>query len=223
MKEKMSTLSTSKILICIYTCKRDAESVAELKDTDWFKDVSSRDNFEIIEVLADPSIKEEYAFKNNILTLKTEESYDNLCIKTYKMIDACSKLFNFDYLLKIDSNIIKNRHNKTSMLFSFEYFLKKFYNEGIIGEYNGLTPVQGNTIQQFRNWASMKKLFVMPEALISEIGESKWVMEYWAGGCYCLGQESVKKIASQKKMFHRFKNLMGGCEDMAIGTALNYE
>jgi hypothetical protein len=98
MKEKMSTLSTSKILVCVYTCAQDAESVAELKDTDWFKDVSSRDNFEIIQVLADPSIKEEYSFKDNILTLKTEESYDNLCMKTYNMIDACGKLFNFDYL-----------------------------------------------------------------------------------------------------------------------------
>ena len=201
----MSTLSTSKILICIYTCKRDAESVAELKDTDWFKDVSSRDNFEIIEVLADPSIKEEYSFKNNILTLKTEESYDNLCIKTHKMIDACSKLFNFDYLLKIDSNIIKNRHNKTSMLFSFEYFLKKFYKEGVIGEYNGLTPIKGNTIEQFRNWASMKKLFVMPEVLISEIGESKWAKSYWAGGCYCLGQKSIQKVIAQKKYFKNLK------------------
>ena len=122
----MSTLSTSKILICIYTCNRDAESVAELKDTDWFKDVSSRDNFEIIQVLADPSIKEEYAFKNNILTLKTEESYDNLCIKTYKMIDACSKLFNFDYLLKIDSSIIKNNHISVSPAFSFYNFENKF-------------------------------------------------------------------------------------------------
>jgi hypothetical protein len=220
MKEKMSTLSTSKILVCIYTCAQDAESVAELKDTDWFKDVSSRDNFEIIEVLADPSIKEEYSFKNNILTLKTEESYDNLCMKTYNMIDACSKLFDFDHLLKIDSNIIKNRHNKTSMLFSFEYFLKKFYNEGVFGEYNGLTPIQGNTVEQFRNWASSKKLFVMPEVLISEIGESKWATNYWAGGCYCLGQKSIQKVIAQKKLFQKFKNLMGGCEDMAVASAL---
>ena len=220
MKEKMSTLSTSKILICIYTCKRDAESVAELKDTDWFKDVSSRDNFEIIEVLADPSIKQEYAFKNNILTLKTKESYDNLCLKTYKMIDACSKLFNFDYLLKIDSNIIKNRHNTTSMLFSFEYFLKKFYDEGVVGEYNGLTPIQGNTVDQFRNWASSKKLFVMPEVLISDIGESKWATNYWAGGCYCLGKNSISEILNQKDLFVKFKNLMAGCEDMAIASAL---
>ena len=216
----MSILSTSKILVCIYTCKQDAESVSELKETEWFKDISSRNNFQCIEVLADEKIDQEYVFGNNVLTLKTQESYNNLCIKTYKMIEACKDLFEFDFLLKIDCNIIKNRHNKTSMLFSFEYFLEKFYNQGVIGEYNGLTPIQGNTLQQFRNWASMKKLFVMPEALISDIGESKWATDYWAGGCYCLGKKSINKIIKQENLFKKFKNLMAGCEDMAIGSAL---
>lgn len=216
----MSILSTSKILVCIYTCRQDTESVSELKETEWFKDVSSRNNFQCIEVLADEKIDQEYVLENNVLTLKTQESYNNLCIKTYKMIEACKELFEFDFLLKIDGNIIKNRHNKTSMLFSFEYFIEKFYNQGVIGEYNGLTPIQGNTLQQFRNWASMKKLFVMPEALISDIGENKWATDYWAGGCYCLGKKSINKIIKQKNLFKKFKNLMAGCEDMAIASAL---
>ena len=187
-------------MVCIYTCKQDAKSVLELKETEWFKDISSRNNFQCIEVLADEKIDKQYIFDNKVLTLKTQESYNNLCIKTYKMIEACKELFEFDFLLKIDGNIIKNKHNKTSMLFSFEYFLEKFYNQGVIGEYNGLTPIRGNTLQQFRNWASMKKLFVMPEALISDIGESKWATDYWAGGCYCLGKKSINKIIKQKKI-----------------------
>ena len=98
--------------------------------------------------------------------------------------------------------------------------MEKFQNKGIIGEYDGLTPIKNNTVSTFRNWASMKKMFVMPEALISDIGKDKWPTEYWAGGCYCLGKKSVEKILTQKNLFDKFKNLMGGCEDMAIATSL---
>lgn len=219
----MSTLSTSKILVCLYSCEKDIDSLRKLKDTDWYRDVSTLENFTIIDVFADPLIDNEFEFKGNLLTLKTEESYNNLCMKTYQMIEACSKTFDFDYLLKIDANIIENRHNATSMLFSFDYFLQKFYNEGVIGEYNGLTPIMNNTVDQFRNWASSKNLFVMPEALISDIGEDKWVKDYWAGGCYCLGKNSINKILNQKDLFVKFKNLMAGCEDMCVGVACNYE
>jgi len=217
----MSISSTSKILACIYTCEKDRSSLDKLKRTDWYKDISIRNNFQTIDVFADESIDKEFQLNDNVLTVKTQESYDNLCIKTYKMIQACDQLFEFDYLLKIDSNIIENRHNKTSMLFSFEYFLEKFYNSGVIGEYNGLTPITGNTIGSFRSWANSKNLFVMPEAIISELGDDRWPKSYWAGGCYCLGKNSISKILQQKCLFDKFKNLMGGCEDMAVATCIS--
>lgn len=217
----MSTLSTSKILVCIYTCEKDRSSLEKLKSTDWYKDISSRNNFQTIDVFADESINAECKLKNNTLTVKTEESYDNLCIKTYKMIQACDQLFEFDYLLKIDSTIIENTHKDISFLFSFEYFLKKFYSDGVIGEYNGLTPITNNTIGSFRNWANSKSLFVLPEVIISEHGEKSWPKNYWGGKCYCLSKRNIFKILSKKSIFLQFKNLMGGCEDMCIRFSLN--
>jgi hypothetical protein len=216
----MSTSSTSKILICIFSCEKDKNSLSKLKDTSWYRDVRSCDNFTVIDVFANPLINDRFNLKEGSLTVKTEESYSNLCIKTYKMIEACVESFDFDYLLKIDGNIIENRHNETSMLFSFDYFLEKFYNEGVVGEYNGLTPITNNTIKQFRNWASSKKIFVMPEALISYIGKNKWAEDYWAGNCYCLGRSSIDKILKQKDLFIKFKNLMGGCEDFCVACSL---
>ena len=216
----MSTLSTNKILICIYTCEKDIDSLNKLKDTNWYKDVSINSNNRILNIFADPLINKKYILQGNCLKLNTQESYNNLCIKTYKMLEACRELFDFDYLLKIDSNIIENRHNKTSHLFSFEYFIHKYYNTGVIGEYNGLTPIMGNTVKQFKSWANSKKLSVMPESLLSKLGANKWPMNYWAGGCYCLGKKSIDKILKQKNLFLDFKNLMGGCEDMAVASAL---
>jgi hypothetical protein len=211
----------NKILYCLYTCDRDRHNLSTLKSTDWYKSTKDHpETVEILDVYADPSIGGPYTCAGNTLTVNTEESYDNLCIKTYKMLKSCYDLFIFDYLVKIDANIIANNHNRTSHLFSFEYFLEKLQKEGIIGEYNGLTPIKPNTISTFRNWASMKKIFVMPEALISDIGEGKWPKQYWAGGCYCLGKKSVEKVLKQKDLFDKFKNLMGGCEDMAVACAL---
>ena len=217
----MCISSISKILVCIYTCEKDLYSVVALKKTDWFKDVSSRENFKCIQVLADESISDEYVLENETLTLKTEESYTNLCIKSFKMIKACKELFDFDFLLKVDGNIVKNNHNKTSSFFSFDYFLQKFYSGDVIGEYNGLTPIVGNTIKQFRNWAYMKNLTVMPEFFIISAGQDRWVEEYCAGGCYCLGLNSINTILQQPELFNKFKNFMAGCEDMAIASALN--
>ena len=82
----MSTLSTSKILVCIYTCENDVDSLNKLKETGWYKKYSQYNNITIIDVYADENINQEYNYKNNELTVKTEESYTNLSIKTYKMI-----------------------------------------------------------------------------------------------------------------------------------------
>ncbi len=212
---------SDKILCCLYTCQKDSDNLSNLKSTAWYQSITTHpQTIKVLDVYADPSIGADYTYAGNILTVNTEESYDNLCIKTYKMLSACHSLFDFDYIVKIDANIIANNHNETSQLFSFEHFLEKFKNKGIIGEYNGLTPIKNNTVSTFRNWASMKKMFVMPEALISDIGKDKWPTEYWAGGCYCLGRKSVEKILTQKNLFEKFKNLMGGCEDMAIASSL---
>ena len=56
----MSTLSTNKILICIYTCEKDIDSLNKLKDTNWYKDVSINSNNRILNIFADPLINKKY-------------------------------------------------------------------------------------------------------------------------------------------------------------------
>ena len=214
-----NSLDQLKILVCLYTCESDEPSLQKLKNTEWYKDINSRPNFKILEVFASEKTNSCNLLENK-LTVSTAESYDNLSIKTYKMLKFCVENLDFDCLLKIDSSIIENRHKKISYLFSFEYFLEKFYQDKILGEYNGLTPILNNTIDSFRNWANSKKLFVLPEVLISEIGKKAWPDSYWGGKCYCLGRNSINKILSKPEIFEKFKNLMGGCEDMCVASAL---
>lgn len=222
----MSILSTSNILICINSCDRDIDSVNRLKESDWYKDCISRDNITVLFYYANPNLENNnfyYSAQDSKLELKTEESYENLSGKTYEMLSSCSTIFHFDFLLKVDCRIIDNLHNKTSDLFSFENFNKCFYNESMIKDYGGFTPIIGNTIEGFRNWAYSKKLFVLPEIFVSNHCPNGLPDHYWAGGAYCLSREYVKKIIKQKKLFEDCKNLMGGCEDMCVAIACDYE
>lgn len=222
----MSILSTSDILICINSCERDLKSVEKIKESDWYKHCNSKENIRVVFYYADPSLgKDDFHYETNteILKLNTEESYDNLSIKTFKMLSCCSTIFHFDFLLKIDCRIIDNLHNHTSPLFSFENFKKCFYDESMFDDYGGFTPIIGSTVEGFRNWASSKKLFVLPEIFISNYSLDGLPDHYWAGGGYCLSKKYVSKVIKQKDLFEDCKNLMGGCEDMCVGIACNYE
>lgn len=163
----------------------------------------------------------EINLNDNILTVNSIEGYGNLSEKTFKMLKACETSIAFDFLIKIDSKIIENMHNKTSDLFSFDNFTKCFYNETIFSDYGGFTPINGTTITSFRNWASSKKLFVLPEIFLSNHNLDSFPSHYWAGGAYCLSSENVKKIIKKSKLFEDCKNLIGGCEDLCVGIACN--
>jgi hypothetical protein len=222
----MSILSTSKILICINSCERDIDSILKLKESEWYKDCKARDNITIVFYYADPSLgQDDFVHKPSSFELKlnTEESYDNLSIKTFKMLSSCSTIFDFDFLLKVDCKIIDDQHNSTSSLFSFENFNKCFYDESMFKDYGGFTPIVGSTVESFRNWASSKKLFVLPEIFISNHNLDGLPNHYWAGGGYCLSKIYVNRIIEQENLFRECKNLMGGCEDICVGIACNYE
>ena len=226
MTEKMSILSTNNILICINTCDRDKDSLSRLKDSDWYRYCQECSNIKIITYSAkklEDGIDFNYIDSIRHMFLNTVESYDNLSIKTFKMLSACNLSFSFDFLLKVDCRIIDNLHNNTSDLFSFENFLKAFFNETLFADYGGFTPIIGTTNNSFRQWASSKKLFVLPEIFLNEIGINSLPSNYWAGGAYCLSSQCVEKIIKQTKLFESCKNLMGGCEDLCVGIAVNYE
>lgn len=65
----------------------------------------------------------------------------------------------------------------------------------------------------------MKNFAIMPEFFMLSVGRNKWVEEYSAGGCYCLGLNSINTILQQPELFDKFKNLMAG-EDIAKASPL---
>lgn len=216
----MSTSYINKTLICINTCANDTLSLEKLKQTSWFNSVESSEEYEVITVLADPSIERSLIYKDNLI-VKTEESYVNLCMKTFHMINYFVQNTTYDYFIKIDCNIIEGNHNSTSQLFSFEHFLEKFNKGAFKNDYGGACPILGANPNQLRHWASTKKLTVMPELLLSELGIDEFPLKYWAGSSYSLSRNNALKAVKYKNVFKSFKNMMAGCEDLCIGTIVN--
>jgi hypothetical protein len=216
----MSTLSTSKILICIYTCEQDIESLNKLKQTQWYKKYSNYKNIKIIDVYADENINDIYNYNNNELTVKTEEAYRNLSIKTYRMISACVDLFEFDYLIKVDSAIIKDIYRANDHRFSFDYFVKKFSSAKIISEYGGCCPILGTTSDLLESWATKKGMESSPSLFFMTLGREP-PQHYWAGSCYCLSKDNCEKILNQEYIFEKAKDYMCGIEDLSVGLAVS--
>ena len=219
----MSTSSISeceKTLICINSCLNDADSLTKLKETEWFRNVDQSPEYKVVTVLADPDISETF-IDGETLIIKTEEEYTNLCMKTYHMIDYFMRGTINDYFIKIDSKIIEGEHNKTSDLFSFNNFLKKFNEEAFKENYGGACPILGANPNQLRHWASTKNLTVMPELLLTELNIDEFPIKYWAGSAYSLSRGAAYKAHYNKNVFKAFKNLMAGCEDLCIGTIMH--
>jgi hypothetical protein len=217
---KMYTLSTSRILACIYTCEGDKQNLSLLKQTDWYKTYSSMSNFKFIDVYASEGIECDYLLKGSMLTVKTKESYDNLSVKTIQMIKSCRELFDFDFLIKIDSSIISDASSKVHDIFSFENFVSQFDDKFLSEDYNGYVPIMGNTIDSFKGWARSKNLTVMPELIFGSLGYDNWPSRYWGGKCYILSNTSIDKLIKNEDLFHVFKDHMGACEDFCVGTIL---
>ena len=215
----MSTSYTSKTLICINTCLEDAESLHKIQQTDWFKKVKNSENYKVISVLSDPTVSASFTYEDKLI-IKTEESYTNLCMKTYYMVDYFLQNTEHQYFIKVDCNLINGNHDDVSHLFSFDNFVDKFNSGSFEEEYGGACPILGTNPNHLRHWAASKNLTIMPELLLCELGIEEFPIKYWAGSSYSLSRGSAQKLHNTKKAFESFKNLMAGCEDLCFGTVL---
>ena len=97
----------SKVVVCIYTCARDiARHKRILNEVSLLKDLE-REGIVYNYIFADPNISDNFILDktNHLLTVKREESYSRLSEKTQGMLAACSELYDFDYLIKIDGDL----------------------------------------------------------------------------------------------------------------------
>jgi len=203
--------SSQKNLICIYTCHKNAKSLALLKETNWYKTTIANKNNTVYSVYADLSIDKEYILnkENNTLVVKAEENYAKLSLKTYQMIKACVEFQNFDYLIKVDSTVIDEAR------FSFKYFEEKYYSENFYKEYGGIkhwSPPP--TISGIARWAKEKGIDTQPHNIYATDQE---VPSYYDGKCYVVDFEFCKYISENGEVTAKLlAQHMAGAEDHLI-------
>lgn len=205
-------LENLNIIVGIYTCKYDEKKLTLLKSSEWFEKYSKYKNIQFIDVYAGSNIT---CLSNSTLNLKTEESYGNLSMKSYYMIDYIYNNFDFDYFMKLDCGIINRPTNIRQ--FTFNNFVNNFENKLFYREYDGVLNVENHTFKSIHGWANGKGFSVDPESIF--IKESN-IPDFWGGNCYVLNKNNCGIISNNKQNFQLFKDKMAGCEDLCVGYTL---
>ena len=205
-----------KKLICIYTCIKDQPRLKKLKETDWYRQVTTDDECTVIEVYADPSISEEYIYTEgeNVLIVRAEEVYNKLSIKTYSMIKACVSLMEFDYLVKVDATLIDYIHPHPDM--NFNYFKEMYNKPEFCQEYNGIVLWEGVSAASHYAWTQRKRI---PNINLNTLYElmGKEYISFYSGKCYVIDNNVCKYIAKHgETTAYVFAQHIGGNEDLMV-------
>ena len=97
------------VLVCFMSC---------MKNKELWENLLSH-NLNSLIFVGDPNISEQFIYKDRILTLKCEDTYEYLPVKVYMMINAILNIPDFDditHIYKIDDHDTKIPDNLNEML-----------------------------------------------------------------------------------------------------------
>lgn len=217
-----------KLLICIYSSHEDLNLAKDLRTMINRSKIAGIQKNYI--VLTDTNQKTKFRVdnENDILYLNTKECYTWLSLKTELMIEACVKLFDFDFLVKWDASTYENDRCYTERdcasyclrILSQKDFYDKHYHGHIMsvcdGESSGM-------------WF-MKRKSHFYDILLKEGRdlECKDIIpndvSYCRGKFYIMDRqfcEFIDKTPYCREIFK--KNFLHnyGCEDISIGMCYN--
>ena len=211
-------------LFCIYTSHRDLPLAKQLQ----LKIKSFQfQNQKTIIVLSDDKQKKDYFYneEESILYVKVKECYTRLSLKTELMINACTKLFNFRKLIKIDATTMIRERCYTNDD-TADYCLKFLKNSSVYKNRHYYSHLNASCDgSKSRAWfMAVKKEFL---GIIFNEGrdlESQSFIPndvpYYRGKFYILSNEFCKFISGSQKCSEIFlKNFQHnfGSEDMSVG------
>lgn len=205
------------VIVCIYTCQRHASLLADLYDSVIGKALKELPSVKILEVYADPNIRSDIII-NNKLIVKTEERYENLCNKTFKMIKKCVQNFSFKTLLKIDVTVImrefKCEKYKNRLPVDTDILVNYINNLLMSEDYHGIMEHKGAKRSNAENWA-LKKGGKINYKII--FGEND-MPNFYSGKCYSISHRFATYISKYgSDMAKEQKRYFLGAEDVMIG------
>lgn len=201
-------------IICIYTCEKDIVSKNLIKKSKWYKKEIKNKKNKIIFVYA-KKIKKNFDLIKDILYVNTEEEYSNLSIKTLKMIKACVKMFNFKYLIKLDSTLINYKTEIKEL--NFKNFENWYDSKLWLSPYSGIYLHKDVTIDSIKKWCTRKGLSCKPNMII----QCKKI-SYYSGKCYSINYSNCIHISNKIRESMLYRMHMAGIEDIFISQNIKY-
>lgn len=206
------------LLICIYTCEKHRGLLGKFHQSIIGQYLEGLAGAKILEVYANPNIHYPTHNKNELL-LRTQEKYEALSLKTYKMIDYCVQHFDFQHLLKIDVAVVRTRFSQPEYeerkpvdLDKLIHFLKQ---ASLDKDYDGFTFYQNVVKKSSENWAAKKGGTINWEKVF---GERTQLPPFYRGPCYLVSKRFAKYISQHgRQMAEEHEKYFLGAEDVMIG------
>ena len=209
--------SATKMLACVYTCNEHRPFLDRFYASEVGTHLLSRENTQVVEVYADPSLSSPRLVRNELF-LSVEERYERLSIKTHAMIDYCIRHFEFARLLKIDvTTVMTNMDSpeyegrKPLDLSALTRFLRDA-DEGL--DYNGFILHSAAGREGAESWARKKRGSIDYERLF---GQGP-MPPFYSGKCYLLSHSFATYVAnSGAAVAEENCRYFLGAEDLMIG------
>lgn len=213
-------------LVCVYGCQAD-EGLLEL----FYNSVLSS----ILKGRDDTLVLEAWAGGNGInilcgrrLSLPTPENYGQLSIKTWHMLHYCCSNLQFEQIIKIDLDCVRQNFTgpayagrKPVDLLALTDYLKQRLNaplpEGTLPQthYDGFINHPQPSRENILKWASKKGAKVNLDKIF-EPGEQ--IPPLYSGLCYAMSSALASYVAQQgKTMAIAHECYLNGSEDLMIG------
>jgi hypothetical protein len=185
-------------MLLIISCIQNSHRLEFIK-TKWLNNINIPYVIVVGNKLLDSSKKYTYITETNILDVRCEDNYDELPHKVFYAICAIQELFNPEYIVKIDDDIIINSKY-------FNELLQKLQNNSI--NYAGL--VVNKPTGEMSDWA-LDKYIKPPNKITTYIPP----VSYCGGPMYYLSKKSIEIIINtMNPETIKF-------EDVNIGIVLN--
>lgn len=209
-------LSTG-LLVCVYTCKAHEALMPRFLASAAGVELSRRPDVLMLEVHADPTVPESVIVDGKML-LRANERYEELSLKTHRMIELAVDEVSFDSLLKIDVTTVMTQ------LDSPEYANRQPMDMQAIAQflsdadyrrdYFGFLQHVGAGREGAENWARKKDGRIDYERLFGQ----EPMPPFYSGKCYVLSRAFAEFIARHgAPVAEEQKRYFMGSEDVMVG------
>ena len=205
----------SRSVVCLYGCEADAALLEAFYSSPLWDIIRHRRDTLLLEVWGGSTAGDQ--FNGRRLTLNTPDAYEQLSLKTLRMLRWCSRQLRTKQLIKLDLTSIEYQGKQSIDPAMLSQWVQRRLETPLRGSkhYDGLlhhdAPVQANILQ----WGRNKGVAVNPEAVFGIGGR---VPGFFSGKAYALSRPLLRFIAGHgTPMAHEHVRYLNGAEDLMVG------